>query len=355
MLDKPQKTVFVLGAGASKASDFRLPVMEGFLQNLDHHDPRVDQLYFYCERTFPLSFDPKAAYRPFGALSLEDVFTQIELELTSFASIGGAHGSDLAVVRGQLLDYVRSRLHPHDGELRTGCKIHRALLCGENQAKRADSVVSLNYDIIAEASMWNGCDSGRKAVSASYSLLQPPSGVVMLASGSPSYRKRKTGLLLKLHGSVDWTYCPNERCPNHLKFFPARLLEKASMPSDTGICGNCGTTLEWVLVPPTMKKSFETFPKLSLIWRLAHEELKAADRVIFFGVSMAESDYYLHWLIRSSLVYRDPKPGVIVINPCEEALNRTAKLTGVQPRHFNDVHQYLDERDSEHPPGSDSK
>lgn len=363
MPDKPQKTVFVLGAGASAASDFKLPVMKGFLQNLNHHDPQVNQLYDYCDRFFPFTYDVGPPQTDFATLSLEDVYTQIELDEDHLASIqglapglflqqGSGEALDQPTVKQQLLEYVRCRLEIDIEDVPVTCSVHVSLLEHSLLPEdNPDTIITLNYDLIVDEAL-RSVESDRQGLPVYTGRLDRLREFLIpreLTRAVVPYllpQERDVGYYLKLHGSLDWLYCPNPGCPNHNAFFPHFPAGSRSAHSAGSACATCGVSLEWVLVPPTMKKSFERFPKLGLIWRLAHEELKAATKVVFFGVSMAPSDYYLHWLIRSSLVHRESEPEVTVINPSEDALDRTRRLTGVNPRPYKSVEQYLDERDS---------
>ncbi len=253
---------------------------------------------------------------------------------------------ELLVVRRQLLDYVRRVLCSEGYEVPEKCAVHEALLKHTADEDSQDTIVTLNYDLVVDLTL-HSMSEGIKTtpLSRMYGLLAPVPGS-LLASARPALRGPRGGLLLKLHGAVDWSHCANALCRNHRYIYSGWLGLKQEPVQAGEVCSGCGTDFEWVLVPPTMKKSFEVFPRLSLIWRLAHEELKVADKVVFFGVSMAPSDYYLHWLIRSSLVYRDPKPEVIVINPCAKAVKTTRQLTGVDPQRYASVEEYLDARDS---------
>lgn len=361
MPEKSNKTVFVLGAGASKASDFHLPVMRGFLQNLNNHDPTVDQLCYFCERFFPLSYDPTRPHISFANLNLEEVFTQLELDEMGLASIQGLSPGffvergdgwplDRVTVKRQLLDYVRWRLDTGLGDTPVACGKHSDLLQEALPPEdKPHTILTLNYDLVADQTLWaaESDDKGRPVLPGKlqrlYELLVPRQlGRAVAPSLLPE--EREVGYYLKLHGSLDWLYCPTPGCVNHSAFFPRWLgwLDPQNYAGDA--CAHCGTSLEWVIFPPTMKKSFERFPKLGLIWRLAHDELKKAGKIVFFGVSMAESDYYLHWLVRSSLAWCRPKPEVVVINPCREALQRTQRLTGTEPVHYENIDKYLAEQ-----------
>jgi hypothetical protein len=351
--DEPRKTVFVLGAGASAASEFELPTMNRFLAKLSENDTAHAELVAYLRKTFPLT--------PCEELNLEDVFTQIELDAAQFASISGLETHELHRARASLLSYVRERLEvPVAKGSRKACPILLGLLrVSPKPDYYPHTIISLNYDLIVDVTLeevfadLENLPENEAILERSYDLLRPRAH---LLAGVPTLWPVEVmaGKLLKLHGSVDWIFCPTRGCPSHDAFYPSwqqvdwRWPGLAGDPPRFGegsICSLCGSSLQWVIVPPTMRKSFEDYPRLLLIWRLAHEELKAADRVVFFGVSMAPSDYYLHWLIRSSLVYRDPRPEVVVINPCGEAVERTKQLAGVEPRHFEHVEEYLDARE----------
>jgi hypothetical protein len=46
-------------------------------------------------------------------------------------------------------------------------------------------------------------------------------------------------------------------------------------------CMLCGSPLVYVIVTPTLHKSFEKIPKLWLFWSLAHKELENAKKLVF--------------------------------------------------------------------------
>jgi len=52
------------------------------------------------------------------------------------------------------------------------------------------------------------------------------------------------------------------------------------------------------IVPPLLSKSLELYPKLSLLWRLAHAELMECDRLVVWGFSCPQSDHHISWLLR---------------------------------------------------------
>jgi hypothetical protein len=90
-----------------------------------------------------------------------------------------------------------------------------------------------------------------------------------------------------------------------------------------------------------MRKSFAQFPKLGLLWHLAHRELSTADRIVVFGLSFAPSDYYLRWLFRSAITGRKDKPEIANINIDKgRSAEIIEEVTGVQPVDCGSVDEY---------------
>ena len=79
-----------------------------------------------------------------------------------------------------------------------------------------------------------------------------------------------------------------------------------------------------------MNKSFVEFPKLGFLWSLAFRKLRDADRIVIIGLSFTESDYYLRWLIKSSLLSRGKaQPKVLIVDKNIEICHKFQYLTGI--------------------------
>jgi hypothetical protein len=102
MTDTIQKTVYFLGAGASKASDFHLPTMGEFFEGADFTGDEYRNLKRFIDDKFPCLSIEK--------LNLEEVVTAIELGLDTFGALGKHPEPYIYEARTELNKYVANRL-----------------------------------------------------------------------------------------------------------------------------------------------------------------------------------------------------------------------------------------------------
>lgn len=326
------KTILFIGAGASKASDFNLPTMCNFFgDNLDK-EPNVDNLIRFIRKLYPK--------KSFADLNLEEIMTYLDVAQDRF----GLFGKDL---EGYVIDANREINKLITSKLSTqrnkASEKHKQLL---SILSKKDTVITLNYDWIIEQTICS--DQSLKLGHLVGSIFAFVGNPILYDAGMrhKAYYRLEEGLgyLLKLHGSIDWFYCPNPSCANNQKFFtPAddsRFEDLKDVP-----CHICGVSLLRVIVPPTMNKQFKKFPRLGFLWSIAYRELREAQHIIFWGLSLAESDYYLRWLLLSSV----KKEGIriSIINTQEDKnklINKYEKLLGIIPSYFTSVEEYLNSK-----------
>jgi hypothetical protein len=304
----PHKTVVVLGAAASKGSEFSLPTMQGFFGTNTEQIPaglRPFFEWFYPGRS-PADYN------------LEDVLSYLYI---SHSRVPAWTGTDalLAIGRktldyGLLLDYVADRLEVP----RTPCGRHTSLV---QRLQAKDSLLSLNYDLVCDNALraleWNAAQSDFPTGSR-LGTLRSLIGKPGFAWGEPVAllpRERERGFYLKLHGSLDWLVCPNRRCQNNARFYSSGLEPITEGQVSGAPCRACGTPLQLFLVPPVATKSIENEGRLAFLWNLALRELVDAIRVIVIGVSFAPSDQELRWLIRQSSALRASRIILHIVNP----------------------------------------
>lgn len=336
MTDINQKTVYFLGAGASAASDFHLPTMKEFFKGANFTGEGYQNLRQFLDNKFP--------GQPVENLNLEEIVTAIELGVDAFGFFGKRPHPYIYEARKEVDKYVNARLRIAGDK---GCSLLGKIF-NKNIAveKSIDSVITLNYDLVIDRSLLekrHKIPGPGDLLDRMYELL----GVTLYLDTGESLSlpddEANLGFYLKLHGSIDWLYCPNSNCSYHQRFFPNRLLSFSShnMPGD--LCRLCGSPVVSVIVPPTMYKTFEKFPKLGLLWSLAYRELNIADRIVIFGVSFAPSDYYLRWLFKKAITDRDPKnkPLIFDIDVKPDVCKKIKEITGVIPQYFQTLDEYL--------------
>ena len=319
---KEMKTVYLLGAGASADSDFKLPCLGDFFKE-SFEKEKYPYLYNFIKNYFP--------FTSLENLNLEEVITFLELSIDKFGRFGNEIEPSLYNARREFGQFVYDRLNykPIDG--RKWCSKHKIFL---EKLSLDDSIITLNYDLVIEHTAYEIQLAWKpdhpKILERMYDLLE---STTRLAGGDrpTMYDQYKPmGQLLKLHGSIDWFYCPREMCPHHQAFYPNWIHEKKVLTSPGDLCKACGTPLAPVIIPPTMSKSFVEFPKLGFLWSLAFRKLRDTDRVIIIGLSFTESDYYLRWLIKSSLLSRGKaQPKVLIVDKNNEICHKFENLTGI--------------------------
>lgn len=172
------------------------------------------------------------------------------------------------------------------------------------------TTISLNYDIIADnaISRWSN-DHGNPMKSF-------PDYCCDITS--PAYQDKKgTGRLLKLHGSLNWLYCPNcnrldvgisESGKNSVKMLEELYIElklEDRLSCHGRPCLSCGSEVEPVMISPTYFKDYRN-PHISRIWYEADQALRHADKVIIIGYSLPEDDLDVLYLLKRSMSHLDP-------------------------------------------------
>lgn len=186
-----------------------------------------------------------------------------------------------------------------------------------------DSILSFNWDTIADTTLEYLNNDQYK----NYRLiLEDDDNVVK--------KYANKGILLKLHGSLNWRKCSNKKCISYNKnqFIQSKTkkdLENLSL-SDFNKCDFCGSSPEVNIIPPTSNKL--NIYQNSLIhkqWLLVKQKFINCDKIVFIGYSFPPTDFYAEWLFRqiNFLIYPDKKfvkYNIEVVNP--ESFNNRGYL-----------------------------
>jgi hypothetical protein len=169
-------------------------------------------------------------------------------------------------------------------------------------------VISTNYDLIIDTAMMFLSES------------RLPEGGLPAYHCSIStdfYRNEALhfGVLLKLHGSLNWLFCKTchrleigaSESRKYLKVL-SRLIGPSleqSYRTDSGTCPTCQSKLRPLLIAPTHLKNYRN-PHLAQVWYEAERVLREAARVVFIGYSLPEDDVEVIYLLKRSMAHLTP-------------------------------------------------
>jgi hypothetical protein len=293
-------TVLVLGAGATKAVGG--PLTREILHDaitlpnvaFPSHLDTVDQ--FLIEN---FHLPPDRAARSYDDYpNLPALLSLIDLALDRKQPFSPAWGTDrLGSVRAAL-EYAIFALI--DERLKQNPTNEHYHLFQKFGGANGATVISLNYDIVADNSLI--------AVGAGTF----PDYAVDTINEMYRAKPARVGKLLKLHGSINWLYCPNchdldfEIADSTRMMAPDMLLfAKRRQPGVN--CERCPSVrLQPILITPTFKKDYRN-PHIAQLWYRAERELRQAERVIFIGYSLPDDDVEVVYLLKRAI-----RPGTMV-------------------------------------------
>ena len=140
-------------------------------------------------------------------------------------------------------------------------------------------------------------------------------------------RELETGFYIKLHGSIDWLYCPTIGCRNNENLF---AVEPSAFPEqrEGNICRLCGAAIRSFIVPAVATKRLEDRGRLAFLWHLALRELVRANcNMTLLGISLAPNDFELRWLLRQVFEISGSMPKEVnIVNSNENHRKQTKWL-----------------------------
>jgi len=159
------------------------------------------------------------------------------------------------------------------------------------------TVISLNYDIIVDNAM------------VKHSRFLPDYGCDITTERYKAQPHR--GSLLKIHGSLNWSYCPScdrldlgvSESGRTYKMLDELYQVNPLEPrySCHGFpCPHCSTFVEPVLITPTQLKDYRN-PHVRTVWTLAEQALRGAERAIIVGYSLPDDDLDVIYLLKRGL------------------------------------------------------
>lgn len=250
---KTHKTVYLLGSGFSKAAG--APLGRELMEKIfDQHDkPNINKMkHWIYKHIFPTKKDW------ISNCEIDELISRLTLHC--YYNNQCQHTSEiLNVIIKELANSVNCQLDKAD------FAIYRNFI---ERLKPRDTVITLNYDTILERS-----------------------GI-----------KGKTRNLLKLHGSISWSWC--SRC----KYYTFHNSWQTGM-----ICPKCHYPLLPLIVPPQITIA-EHYSPLIPFYNYAINAIKKSDRIVIIGYSLPATDYDIKMLLLLGIKQNPRKIPIYIIN-----------------------------------------
>jgi hypothetical protein len=147
--------------------------------------------------------------------------------------------------------------------------------------------------------------------------------------------------LLKLHGSLNWTRCPNPKCnvitvleiqkwlPTKRFFLGDVTQVNLRMSADLPQCGACGcpSVAEPLIVPPTWNKT-QHYTEIRNVWSVAARHLSEAENIVVIGYSLPATDHFFHYLYALGTASPTRLKRFLIINTDPKIGDRFSTLLG---------------------------
>jgi NAD-dependent SIR2 family protein deacetylase len=324
--------VFILGAGASYGdslksfeggeppickTDATPPTTTGFfrgdfLQSIGYkpEDAYKDfsDAFDYIRWVKHIAQDVPVGSGPWADADLEEVLTSVELS-REFQGLESDAGAQYVLIRNKLVRYLWRIISICT--LRKYGIYSRTLV---NHLPWTASLITFNYDLLLDQEQI----SNNEVLSTQYQYFSD-----LALERERTLPQESTGIFLKMHGSLNWFRCTNIKCFSNpsarLETNTSRCLDNALGIHYGESCRYCGSEVVPVIIPPLLRKPIATDPLIRTVWGQAREKLAAQDldAVIVIGFSFAPTDFYVSWLLRTTVGIR-PEVEVYIINPAND-------------------------------------
>jgi len=318
------KTVVFLGAGASCAEGAPL---QGklFRKYFTYYNSPMNQqclrhrwdeeLAMFFKTFFGIDINDKEGIKTASFPTFEEVLGIIEIADSQNESFKGWDTSEH--VHRLISDQKPLLKHMHDililliaeildYTLKDKAQYHPQLIRSLHDADwlRTTSFISLNYDILIDNALLKADEE--------YGLdLDYAIDFVNFGDEWRPPNKENNLKLFKLHGSLNWLYCPTcrtiritpkEKGVCHLKW-----------KREDCVCKKCDTLAVPIVIPPTYFKALSNL-YLRHIWHAAEQALMECDRLIFCGYSFPDADVHIRYLLKRIEMSRQSSPEVYIVN-----------------------------------------
>ena len=297
--------VIFLGAGASAAdgAPTQNKLFKDYFSNGPHQDAISDNLSQFFKDFFGIDTVQDISGIEFP--TFEEILGILELAINRGESFKDypliPQDPKLQNIREQIIFLIAKILKE---KLQSGRQFHDRLISRLSNESRLQhtAFISLNYDILID-----------NAITDIHNQIDLDYGIPFTNFGRNNDwhkpRSNRSINLFKLHGSLNWLYCPT--CIS-ITITPKE--KSVSTIVETPIpCRSCRTNTIPIIIPPTFFKVMSNY-FLRQIWRKAEEALSKANRIIFCGYSFPDADIHIKYLLKRVEVNRGATPEIYVFN-----------------------------------------
>ncbi len=297
--------IIFLGAGASAAdgAPTQNRLFRDYFENSLHTDPITTSLKQFFKDFFGIDTGGRHSNTVFP--TFEEVLGILELSLNRYESFRNyplvPQDPKVQNVREQIIFLIARILKE---KLQAGRPIHDSLIdrLKRQSLLRKTAFISLNYDILID-----------NAITDIHNIIDLDYGVQFTNFAKKGDwhepRAKRSTKLFKLHGSLNWLYCPT-------------CISVTITPKDKSVstiadtpkpCDSCQTHMIPIIIPPTFFKVMSNH-FLQQIWRETENALMEAKRIVFCGYSFPDADIHIKYLFKRAEVNRGTTPDIYVFN-----------------------------------------
>lgn len=239
------------------------------------------------------------------------------------------------------------------------CPNHRLIA---TSLRPGDSIISFNYELLMDYALHNlKSEDTQWYIQDGYGIecehLASNEGVKSAinqrVSKDPTNLGEKTSniKLFKLHGSLNWLYCPE--CGKLYAYEHSDAKGHSVVIHGMANMINCSTKhcchkLSRVIIPPTLMKNYQSIPFIPKLWHEARHVLQEASEIIVIGYSFPTTDFRSNWMFRKAMVDNKKLKKVTIVDTAEgyqlkTLLSKHKSIFRVDHvDYFNNIAQYAD-------------
>lgn len=275
-----ERVVYVLGAGASH--DAGGPLISDFFSKNAERNARIHAKYFSSnERFLALESAYKIWALDTDRPDIEKFFQRVDYQTLigeRFLSQVPARDLKPETLHRYLVWYIGAYVRNSIADQRKPPAYYRTFAKSLKRRGKRFALISFNYDLVFERAILTELKELDYKLGRIY-------GHKKFCNGVP---------LLKLHGSLNWLWCP--KCE---EIFVDNESVAHRYPRESCL-SRCGGMRQPLIIPPSPQKG-EHLKVIQTLWRNAEYLMEEADKIVIVGYSLPDADVAAKELLKDSV------------------------------------------------------